>query len=211
MYLDVTVANPGSLGQLRQINAGFNARGLAFAYQRDQFSGGTSAGTYKLAFGTGQGPMAVGFGTTWYRGNTKGTGFDLGVTYRASSALALAGVIANIGEPNVRGLVQRIRYTASANAQLFQGFGVGGLASANPSGFTAFGADLRAAFDPGFPLSFLARMDTDQKFRRTQFAFGISIGALNQVGLVATTPGDVSSINDVTLYGVTSRLPSGRH
>ncbi|HYK10992.1 MAG TPA: hypothetical protein VEV39_09345 [Gemmatimonadales bacterium] len=155
--------------------------------------------------------MAVGFGTTWYRGNTKGTGFDLGVTYQASSALTVAGVIANIGEPNVRGLVQRIQYTASANAQVLQGFGVGALASANPSGFTAFGADMRAAFDPGFPLGVLIRMDTDQKFRRTQFAFGFSIGALNQAGLALTTPGDVSSINDVTLYGVTSRIPSGRH
>lgn len=211
MYFDLTVANPGSLGQLRQLNAGFNARGLAFAYQRDQFSGGTSAGTYKLAFGTGQGPMAVGLGTTWYRGGTKGTGFDLGVTYRASGALALAGVIANIGQPNVRGLVQRTRYTASTNLQITQGFGVGVLTSATSSGFRAFAADLRAALDPGFPLGFVARLDTDQKFRRTQFAFGVSIGFLNQLGLVATTPGNASSINDVTLYGLTSRLPTGRH
>lgn len=211
VYFDLTVANPGSLGQLRQLNVGFNARGLGFAYQRDQFSGGTSAGTYKLAFGTGQGPMAVGLGTTWYRGGTKGTGFDLGVTYRASGALALAGVIANIGQPNVRGLVQRVRYTASANLQVTPGLGLGALTSANPSGFRAFGADLRAAFDPGFPLGFVARMDTDQKFRRTQFAIGFSIGGLNQLGLVATTPGDASSINDLTLYGVSSRLPTRRH
>jgi hypothetical protein len=120
-------------------------------------------------------------------------------------------VIANIGQPNVRGLVQRIRYTASANLQVIQGFGVGALTSADPAGFRAFGADLRAAFDPGFPLGFVARMDTDQKFRRTQFAFGLSIGSLNQMGLVATAPGDVSSINDITLYGMASRLPTGRH
>ena len=54
-------------------------------------------------------------------------------------------------------------------------------------------------------------MDTDQKFRRTQFAFGFSIGGLSQLGLVATTPGNASSINDVTLYGVSSRLPTRRH
>ena len=211
VYFDVTVANPGSLGQLRQVNAGFNARGLAFAYQRDQFSGGTSGGTYKLAFATGEGPLAVGLGTTWYRGGTKGTGFDLGGTYRASSALALAGVIANIGQPNVRGLVQRIRYTASANLQVVPGFGLGALTSANTSGFQGFAADLRAAFDPGVPLGFVARLDTDQKLHRTQVVLGISIGSLNQIGLVATAPGNVSSINDVTLFGVATRVPGPRH
>lgn len=211
VYFDLTVANPGSLGQLRQLNAGFNARGLAFAYQRDQFSGGTSAGTYKLAFGTGQGPLAVGFGTTWYRGGTKGTGFDLGVTDRAVGPFVVAGVIANIGNPRVRGLVQRIRYTGGASLQVTSGLSLGALAAANPSGFQAFGADLRAQFEPGFPLGFVLRMDTDQKFRRTQFALGISIGGLSQAGVVATTPGDVSSLNSLTLYGVSAKIPTARH
>ena len=211
MYFDLTVTNPGSLGQLRQLNAGFNARGLAFAYQRDQFSGGTNAGTYKLAFGTGEGPLAVGFGTTWYRGGTKGTGFDLGVDYRLSSPLTVAGVIANIGQPRVRGLTQRVQYSGSASLQVAPGFAVGALAAANPSGFRAFGADLRAQFDPGFPLGFVLRMDADQKFRRTQFALGISIGGLNQGGAVATTPGDVSSVNAVTLYGLSAKVPQRRH
>src|SRR5262249_51328675 len=130
---------------------------LAFAYQRDQFSGGTSAGTYKLAFGTGEGPLAVGFGTTWYRGGTKGTGFDLGVNYKAAGPLTVAAVLANMGQPRVRGLVQRVRYTGSASLQLAPEFGVGALAAANPSGFQAFGADLRAQFEPGFPLGFVLR------------------------------------------------------
>ncbi|HEX4633110.1 MAG TPA: hypothetical protein VH163_04715 [Gemmatimonadales bacterium] len=211
VYLDLTITNPGSLGQLRQLNAGFNARGLAFAYQRDQFSGGTRAGTYKLAFSTGQGSMAVGFGTTWYRGDTKGTGFDLVVTYKAVGPLAAAVVIANIGQPRVQGLVQRVRYTGSASLQVAPGFALGALAAANPSGFQVFGADLRAQFEPGFPLGVIFRMDTDQKFRRTQFALGISIGGLNQIGVVTTTPGDVSSVNAVTLYGLSAKLPSARH
>jgi hypothetical protein len=211
VYFDITVANPGALGQLRQINAGFNARGLAFAYQRDQFSGGTSGGTYKLAFSTGEGSTAVGLGTTWYRGGTKGTGFDVGATWKGSGALRVAGVIANIGQPSVRGLVQRIRYTASASVQVIPGFGVGALSAANPSGFQAFAADLRAALNPGFPLGFVARIDTDQKLRRTQVALGISIGGSNQMGLVATTPGNASSINDVTLYGLASQVPTKRH
>lgn len=211
VYFDLTVADPGSLGQLRQLNLGFNARGLAFGYQRDQFSGGTRGSTYKLGFGVGEGRLAVGLGAALYRGDTKGTGWDLGATYKAASSLVIAGVVGNLGEPTVRGLVQRVQYTASATLQVAPGFGFGALASANPSGMRAYGVDVRADFDPGFPLGFIARLDTDQKLRRTQFALGFSIGSGNQVGLVATAPGDVSSVNDVTLYGLTSRVPTGRH
>ncbi|HYL79525.1 MAG TPA: hypothetical protein VEU07_01865 [Candidatus Acidoferrum sp.] len=155
--------------------------------------------------------MAVGFGTTWYRGGTKGTGFDLGVTDKAVGPFTVAAVIANIGQPRVRGLVQRVRYTGSASLQVAPGFALGAVAAANPSGFQVFGADVRAQFDPGFPLGFVLRMDTDQKFRRTQFALGISIGGFNQVGVVTTTPGDVSSVNAVTLYGLSAKIPSARH
>lgn len=210
VYFDLTVADPGSLGQLRQLNLGFNARGLAFGYQRDQFSGGVRGDTYKLGFGVGQGPLAAGLATAWYRGGTKGTGWDLGVTWRAAPPLVVAGVIGNIGQPTVRGLEQRVLYTTSATWQVVPGFGVGALASANTSGMQAFGFDLRGGFDLGFPVGLVARLDTDHQLRRRQFALGISIGGSNVMGLVGTTPGDVSSINDVTLVGVASRLPTRR-
>jgi hypothetical protein len=207
VYFDLTVADPGSLGQLRQLNLGFNARGLAFGYQRDQFSGGTRGSTYKLGFGVGEGSLAAGLGAALYRGDTKGTGWDLGVTYKAAASLVLAGVIGNIGQPTVRGVEQRVQYTASAALQVAPGVGFGALARAGTSGMQAYGVDARFDFDPGFPLGFVARLDTDQKLRRTQFALGFSIGSLNQMGLVATSPGDASSINDVTLFGMTSRIP----
>ena len=210
VYFDATVANPGALGQFRQLNLGFNARGLAFGYQRDQFSGGTVGTTYKLGFGVGEGRLAVVMVTAWYRGGTKGTGWDVGATYKAAAALVLAGVVRNIGQPSVRGLVQRVRYTASATLQLAPGFGVGALADANPSGMRAYGVDARGDFDPGFPLGVVLRLDTDQKLRRIQFALGVSIGGSGQMGLVATTPGDVSSVNDLTVFGVTSRTPARR-
>lgn len=211
VYFDLTVANPGSLGQLRQLNLGFNARGLAFGYQRDQFSGGVRGSTYKLGFGAGEGRMAVGLGAALYRGDTKGTGWDLGATYKAASSLVLAGVIANIGQPNVRGLVQRVQYTASAALQVAPGIGFGALAQANTSGMKAYGVDGRFEFDPGFPLGFIVRLDTDQKLRRSQFALGVSIGGQGKMGLVATTPGNVSGVNNLTLFGLTSHTPGKRH
>ena len=211
VYFDLTASDPGSLAQLRQLNLGFNARGLAFGYQRDQFSGGTRGNTYRIGLGTGQGRISVGAAAALYRGNTKGTGWDLGASYRAAASLVVAGVIGNLGEPAVRGLVQRVRYTASATWQVASGFAVAGLAAADPSGFQAFGVAAHAGFGWSLPLGLVGRLDTDQKFRRRQFALGISIGAVNQLGLVATTPGDVSSVNDMTVFGVaTSTAPRKR-
>jgi hypothetical protein len=211
VYFDLTVGNPGSLGQLRQLNLGFNARGLAFGYQRDQFSGGTRGSTYKLGFGVGEGRLAAGLGAALYRGDTKGTGWDLGAMYKAAGSLVLAGVIGNIGQPTVRGLEQRVLYTASGALQVAPGVGFGALARAGSSGMQAYGVDARFDFDPGVPLGFILRLDTDQKLRRSQFALGVSIGGGNKMGLVATTPGDVSGVNNLTLFGVTSRTPTGRH
>lgn len=211
VYFDATVADPGSLGQLRQLNLGFNARGLSFGYQRDQFSGGVHGSTYKLGFGVGEGRLAAGLGAALYRGDTKGTGWDLGLTYKALPSLVVAGVIANIGQPKVREIDQRILYKTSATWQVTPGFGFGALVAANPSGFQAFGVDARAVFNWSIPVGLVARLDTDQKFRRTGFAFGLSIGGQGQVGLVTTTPGDVSSVDNVTLYGVSSRVPGKGH
>ena len=210
IYFDLTAADPGALGQLRQLNLGFNARGLSFAYQRDQFSGGDRGNTYKVGFGVGEGRLAVGAAAALYRGDAKGTGWDLGASLKAASPLVLALVIGNIGQPSIRGVDLRVRYTASATWQLATGFAVAGLAAANPSGLQGFGLAAHAAFNTGLPLALVGRLDTDQRFRRQQFALGISIGGANQLALVATAPGDVSSVNDLTLVGVATRTAPTR-
>jgi len=210
IYMDLTASDPGAQSQLRQVNFGFNARGLAFGYQRDQFSGGARGSTYRIGFGVGEGRLAFGAAAALYRGDTRGTGWDLGASYKAAASLVVAGVIGNLGEPAVRGLIQRVRYTASATLGLTSGFAVAGLAAANPSGMQAFGLAAHLRFGSGLPAALVGRLDTDQKLRRTQFALGISIGGTNQLALVATAPGDLSSVNDVTLAGVATRIAPTR-
>jgi hypothetical protein len=61
----------------------------------------------------------------------------------------------------------------------------------------------------GWPLALLARLDTDGDLRRGAFAFGLSLGARDHVGLVMTTPGDVSGIDQASLYGLSSREAVG--
>ena len=51
----------------------------------------------------------------------------------------------------------------------------------------------------------LLRLDTDRAFRRTGFALGIAIGGPDRLGAVATTPGDVSTLDAINLYGVSVR------
>ncbi|HTY05711.1 MAG TPA: hypothetical protein VMC86_04265 [Gemmatimonadales bacterium] len=210
IYFDLTASDPGSRAQLRQLNLGFNARGLSFAYQRDQFSGGTRGSTYKMGFGVGEGRLAVGAAAALYRGDTKGTGWDLGASFKAAHPLVLALVVGNIGQPSVRGVEQRIRYTASGTLQVAPGFGVAALAAADPRGMQAYGLAAHAGFDWSFPVALVARLDTDQKFRRQQFALGISIGGTNQLGVIATAPGDISSVNDLTVVGVATRTAPAR-
>jgi hypothetical protein len=70
----------------------------------------------------------------------------------------------------------------------------------------AFGLTWRSRLGR-WPLELLARLDTDGGLRRGAFAFGISIGGQDRVGIVATTPGDVSGVEAASAYGLAAREP----
>lgn len=211
VYFDVTVANPGASGRLGQFNLGFNSHGLGFGYQRDQFVGGVSGSTFRLGLGAGAQKIAAGFAAALYRGNTKGTGWDLGGLYMPTPELSFAGVIGNLGQPSVRGLPQRVKYTAGGTLVPVDFLALSATATANTSGMQGYGLAARAGWGTRPQFSLLARLDTDQRLRRTQFALGFSIGGAERVGLVATTPGDVSSLDNLTLYGVSTHTPQRSH
>ena len=119
VYLDLTVGQPGGRGRLRQLSAGFDSRGFAFSYQRDILDGGGRGHTYKVGLGGGNGPLAAGFGVALYRGDTKGTGWDLGLRYVPSRALRVGGAILNIGEPSVRGVKLPVTFVPGASFEPF--------------------------------------------------------------------------------------------
>src|SRR5256714_14677217 len=81
IYAELDVSNPGSRGQLRQINAGFNARGLSLGYQRDVLDAGARGHTYRLGLAGGSGGPAAGVPGGPYRGDWgEAAGGDAGRT-----------------------------------------------------------------------------------------------------------------------------------
>jgi hypothetical protein len=212
VYADFAVQDPGSKGRLRQISAGFNSRGLAFAYQRDVFDGGRRGHTYRLGLAGASQGLAGGAAMALYRGDTKATGWDVGLTYsiEGATALTVGGVIANIGQPVVRSLQQRVTFIPGAT---WRPLGPASavsiharLTSDSVIGY-AFGLSWqgsRGRWPPGV----LARLDTDGGLRRGAFSLGISLGGPDRVGVVASTPGDLSGVDAVSLWGLSTRQPA---
>lgn len=89
--------------RLGQWSFGFNAQGLAFAYQRDRFLD-ESTEAFRLASAIPFPRGAIGGSLTLYRGGVQGseTGGEVGVTYRPAAPLRLGGVVRNLGRPVTR-------------------------------------------------------------------------------------------------------------
>src|SRR6267143_2154147 len=111
VYAEVGVSDPGSRGRLRQINAGFNSRGLSLGYQRDMLDNGVRGTTLRLGLAGGAQGLAAGVDIARYSGSgAHATGWDIGVSYAALSQLTVGAVAANLGQPIVRGLRQRFTF-----------------------------------------------------------------------------------------------------
>ncbi|HEV8264444.1 MAG TPA: hypothetical protein VGQ06_05795 [Gemmatimonadales bacterium] len=212
VYAELVVADPGAKGRLQQLSAGFNSRGLSFGYQRDVFEGGVRGSTYRLGLGGASEALAGGFAVAYYRGNTKGTGWDLGLTYAVAPALTIGGVLANIGQPRVRGLKQRVTMVPGFT---WRPLGVAAALSAHSRvtpdsviGY-AFGLGWQGDRNGRLPVAVFARLDTDGGLRRGAFSLGVSIGGPDRVGTVISTPGDVSGVDAVSLYGLSTRNAAG--
>ena len=208
LNLDLTVGDPGASGRLRQLTIGLNSRGLSLGYQRDVFDGGGRGGTYRIGFAAGHERLAVGAAAALYRGGTSSSGWDLGIVYDWTPALTVGGVIENIGQPRVRGSTLRITYVPSATLQLGrQRAALSALGRLTSGGVLGYAFAVRAAVRQraSLPLGLLARLDTDRSLGRAGFAFGFSLGGADVGGLVATTPADLSAVDALSLYGVSTR------
>lgn len=211
IYAEASIGNPGSKGQLRQINAGFNARGLSFGYQHDVLDDGIRGNTYRLGMAGGSGGLSLGGDVARYAGSgAKATGWDVGATYVALPPLTVGLLASNIGQPVVRGLQQPFTFVPGFTWRPAGGFSFSTDARLTTDSVASysFGLSWRSGTQ-GWPLALLARLDTDGDLRRGAFAFGLSLGARDHVGLVMTTPGDVSRIDQASLYGLSSREAVG--
>ena len=204
--LDATIGAPTHTAHLRQWTIGFNSRGFSLGYQRDIFDGGARGHTYRLGFGAASGGLSGGFATALYRGNTSATGWDIGVTYDAGPLLRVGGVIANLGQPTVRGVREVLTYIPGASVRPFGPnalFSVAGRITSRA--VQSYSFEARWARVASSPIQLLARLDTDRGLRRGAFAFGLAIGGQDQLGLVGDAPGDVSTVDALTVYGLSTR------
>ena len=216
VYAELGVGEPGSRGRLRQINAGFNSRGLSLGYQKDFLDNGVRGTTLRLGLAGGAQGLAAGFAVARYGGSgANGTGWDLGVSYAALAQLRVGLVAANLGQPIVRG--QRQRFTFIPGLTWHPGpvpaiaFSTSAHLATDSVLSYAFGLSWRTTSTSSrWPIEILARMDTDRGFRRGAFALGVSIGGENRFGAVITSPGDVSHIDGASVYGLVTRQPTGR-
>ena len=209
VHLDLTVGDPGAAGRLRQLTFGLSSRGLSLAYQRDVFDAGRRGHTYRIGYAVGRRGLAAGATAALYRGEgVSASGWDLGVLYDWMTSLSVGGVIENVGRPSVGATTLPVTYVPSATLRMWDARAAlsadGRFTSQGVLGY-AFGlrATLRAA--TRVPLGVLARLDTDRTLARVGLEFGVSLGAQDLAGLVATAPGDAGRIDAVDLYGVSTR------
>jgi hypothetical protein len=203
IYLDVSVREPAASGRLSQITAGFNSRGLGFSYQQDRFEEGLVGHTYRLGIAGGEDNLSAGVVAAYYRGASRATAWDAGITYDMGRVVTVGGVITNIGQPVIRGT--RLPATFLPGVSLsHSGLVLSGHASITRDSVVRYAAGVRLDV-PRLPISLLARLDTDRKLRRAAFAFGLSVGRRDLLGTIVTTPGDVSVVDAASLYGMLVR------
>jgi hypothetical protein len=206
VLLDLTVRRPGPEGQLGQLSAGFNTRGLSFGYQRDIFPGGVHGHTYRLGLGVAAGRLSAGTAVAFHRGGTTGTTWDLGARYEWGRAVSLGAVLRNLGQPVVRGvrltqaLVSGVTVRPAGELLALSVQGTFG-----PTGDRGYAGEARAQLPMPLPLGFLARIDTDRHGHRRALVIGVSWGREDQAGLVASAPGDASRVDALSAYGVSTR------
>jgi hypothetical protein len=182
---------------------------------------GVRGHTYRLGLAGGAGGLAAGFAVAHYRGDsTQATGWDLGASYARTPALTIGFVAANLGQPVVRGLQQRLTFIPGATWRPgpIPALGLSTYARITPDSVAAYAfgvswrtAAIKASGAPArWPIEIIARLDTDGGLRRGAFALGFSIGGQDRFGAVASTPGDVSRIDGVSVYGLSTREPAAR-
>jgi hypothetical protein len=213
VLLDLTVQGPGSGGRLAQVSTGFNARGLAFGYQRDNFTNGIHGHTYRLGLGGASRGLAFGVGVALYRGATGGTGWDFGIRYDWRPQLTIGGAVRNVGKPTVRGQTLEATFVPSITARpLGDWLALSAQAEATSSAIGAYAVEAHAVLPGARRLVLLTRLDTDRALHRRALVFGLGfgLGHTNSVGVVSSFPGGGAQQNVLSAYGVSTRTPVHR-
>lgn len=218
VYADFTLGlePPYETGSpVSQISLGLNSHFLALAYQFDRMPDpldplgrGTVRGhAVRVTLWGQDGRVGAGGATTWYSGGDGGVAFDFGVVYRATRLLDLGGVLANVGQPSVRGTELAVRMRPAITLHSPQGDvalqGQGDIGTRRLFGF-AVGAKVSVPGAP-LPIHLTARLDADGTFRRESFTFGVFVGGESRGAAVMTAGGDLREPDAASLHFASER------
>jgi hypothetical protein len=210
VYADVTLGldAPYTEGSpLSQVSLGLNSRFLAFGYQFDRIPSPVAASivrthTYRFVLWGENGRLGAGGAATLYRGGDGGNAFEAGVAYRMTDMLDLGAVLANIGQPSVRGTDLRLTLRPAATVH------AGRLVALQAQTEVADGVQayaFGARLSLGNRLQLSARLDTDGDFRRQAFSLGISLGGNDRGVAVSTLSGNLKDWEAVSLHAISER------
>lgn len=207
--------------EVGQWTLGFNSRGFALSYQRDEHLILSPASVLRAstAFGFTGGAVGAAFSTYSSDDNTE-RGLDLGVRLDPSPALTVAAVVRHIGRPVVRmtrlpisGIAGVSWTPLPARVQLAGEI----IAIESPAPADSYDVTYRAGARlsmPGrFPIGVITAFDLGSNVRIDGWTVGLAVGGDSQLvatGSVVPLEGGVEHLHTVSLTGVASRRPSGR-
>ncbi len=208
LHLGLSVSDPGAGAAARrnQGTVSLNSRGIGLGYQHDVFPSGAFGDTYRAALAGGKPGISGGLALALYRGDAKATAWDAGIVFSQHPGFAFGGVLANIGQPVVRG--ERLPATLIPSVSVHP-FGpnllVSGLARLSADSEVGFGAAARFETSGSTRVGLLLRVDWNDAFRRTGLTFGLAFGGADRVGAAASTMSGSSGLSAADLYAVSTR------
>jgi hypothetical protein len=115
----------------------------------------------------------------------------------------LGAVLANIGQPSVRGIDLLLSLRPAVTLHTPESaFAFQAQADIQTNGLrgVAVGTAIKVAF-----VHLMARLDTNGDFQRESFTFGLSIGGQSRVGSLMTGSGDLNNMDAASLHLTSER------
>ncbi len=202
---------------LGQWGAGFNSRGIAFAYQRDRFPGEPSSDAFRFGVGLRLRRGAIGTSYTLYRSDSTEAGLDFGLRYELTRTLDAGFVLRQVGRPVVRGVKLPLHVTAGLGwVALRRVLELSGEAHAfedlADSGWDiAYRAGAYLSTPGEFPVGVMAALALRSGFALERFSIGIAVGRADRAVFLtsADRTAGATRLEDFSLTGIASRRVPG--
>lgn len=178
---------------LGQWGAGFNSRGLAFAFRRDRLTDTLSTTTFRVGAARGVDRIALGAAVTLHTNADLPADYevDLGVRYLVARRIEVGATIQHLGRPTAIDSLLAITLTAGVawrplrgvtvatevqSADRVQGSGV----------LNRYRAGLEIILGHAVPVAVFGVGELDHDFDLARFAAGVSVGGVRRGILLAT-------------------------